>query len=243
MTPWCRSNHRTSFVMLVGFILLSRYTDIFSARVVIIKRVVVKARRLKTKRIGIYAGTFDPVHAGHVTFALQALQVANLDAIYFLPERQPRHKHGVEHLAHRIAMLKRAAQPHPRFQVLELPDVNFSVERTLPKLQQQFAGSQLVFLFGSDVISGFMSWPRIERLLQTSELVIGLRSADDQENVERQIAAWPVRPKALKVFASYAPDISSGKVRAALRHRSHTRGLLMSVQRYSNRHWLYISLA
>src|SRR4051812_4657029 len=95
------------------------------------------------KRIGIYAGTFDPVHSGHVSFALQALKAAELDKVYFLPERRPRNKQHVEHFGHRTAMLKRAAQPHSQFEVLEMVDISFSVERTLPKLQKQFEGDQL----------------------------------------------------------------------------------------------------
>src|SRR4051812_33685276 len=126
-------------------------------------------------RIGIYAGTFDPVHAGHVTFALQAMEAAGLDKVYFLPERRPRNKQHVEHFGHRVAMLKRAAQPHPQFEVLELVDVSFSVERTLPKLRQQFADDELVFLFGSDVVVSLQSWPKSELLLKDNELVIGLR--------------------------------------------------------------------
>jgi nicotinate-nucleotide adenylyltransferase len=198
---------------------------------------------LKTRRIGIYAGTFNPVHAGHVAFALQAIETAKLDMVYFLPERQPRHKTGVEHFAHRVAMLKRAAQPHPRFGVLELTDVNFTPERTMPKLRQKFGRSQLIFLFGSDVISGLNDWPKVDRLLMESELVIGLRDQSEQQVVDQQIAACATQPKAVTIFSSYAPDVSSGRVREALRRRVHTQGLLASVRRYSDHNWLYVSLA
>jgi nicotinate-nucleotide adenylyltransferase len=197
----------------------------------------------KLKRIGIYAGTFDPVHAGHVTFALQALQAAKLDKVYFLPERRPRGKHHVEHLGHRVAMLRRAAAPHPQFDVLETVDVSFNVERTLPRLKREFEGSELVFLFGSDVLSGLQSWPKVERLLTNNELVIGLRHKDDHDDARRIIESWPIQPKAVTMFASYAPDVSSGRVREALRQRKPAQGLLTSVERYSDRHWLYVSLA
>jgi len=194
-------------------------------------------------RIGIYAGTFDPVHAGHVTFALQALKAANLDKLYFLPERRPRGKQHVEHFGHRVAMLRRASAPHRQFEVLELVDVSFSVERTLPRLQRQFKNSELVFLFGSDVLPGLQDWPKADLLLANAELVIGLRHQDDRDSVHRIIEAWPTQPKALTMFASYAPDVSSGRVREALRQRKPADGLLTSVERYSDRHWLYVSLA
>jgi len=195
-------------------------------------------------RIGIYAGTFNPVHTGHITFALQAMEAAELEAVYFLPERQPwRPKQQVEHFAHRVAMLKQASLPHPQFHVMELDDVRFTVQRTLPKLQQHFAGSQLVFLFGSDIVSGLPNWTHIEQLLQQSELVIGLRQQDDLETVKQQIEGWAVQPKVLSIFTSYAPHISSSSVRDALQRRTQTQGLLKSVQRYSDHHWLYVSLA
>jgi nicotinate-nucleotide adenylyltransferase len=196
-----------------------------------------------TRRIGIYAGTFDPVHSGHISFALQALQAAKLDKVYFLPERRPRGKHHVEHFAHRAAMLRRASAPHPQFDVLELVDVSFNVEHTLPRLRRQFKNNELVFLFGSDVLKGLPDWPKIERLLTDNELVIGLRHQDDRDSARRIIESWPIQPKALMMLASYAPDVSSGRVREALRKRQPAKGLLTSVERYSDRHWLYVSLS
>lgn len=195
------------------------------------------------QRVGIYAGTFDPVHSGHITFALQALRAAELDVVYFLPERRPRAKRQVEHFAHRVAMLKRALKPHQQFKVLELVDVSFSTKQTLPSLQQQFSGSQLVFLFGSDIVPGLAAWPYAERLLIDNELVIGLRAQHDHDSVQHIIEAWPTQPKAVTMFPSYAPKVSSGQVRKALRKHQPAEGLLASVERYSNRNWLYITLA
>ncbi|HWB38926.1 MAG TPA: nicotinate-nicotinamide nucleotide adenylyltransferase [Candidatus Saccharimonadales bacterium] len=193
-------------------------------------------------RIGIYAGTFDPVHAGHIGFALQSMKAANLDKLYFLPERQPRGKKGVEHFGHRTAMLERALKPYRKFGVIELVDTNFSVARTLPQLQQQFPDSQLVFLFGSDIVSNLANWPNVKQLLKSSELVIGLREQDDENALRQTLANWKVRPKALTMFKSHAPKVSSGKIREALRLRQKTPGSLKSVEHYSDQHWLYISL-
>lgn len=195
------------------------------------------------KRIGIYAGTFDPVHTGHVTFGLQALQAAQLDKIYFLPERRPRCKEHVEHFGHRVAMLRQALEPHPQLDVMELVDVSFSSERTLPHLKNQFPKAQLVFLFGSDIVPSIAQWPKAERLLRNGEFVIGLRNDDKSDQIKEIVEAWPVQPKIVTMFQSYAPRVSSGKIREALRRRKKADGILTSVERYSNRHWLYVSLA
>jgi nicotinate-nucleotide adenylyltransferase len=198
----------------------------------------------KPRRIGIYAGTFDPVHSGHIAFALQAVQAAKLEKVYFLPERRPRNKHQVEHFAHRLGMLERALEPHTRLEALELVEANFSVRRTLPELHRRFDGDNLVFLFGSDVAQSLANWPGADRLLEGSELVIGIRSRDNRDVLHRTVEAWPARPESVIIFDSYAPAVSSGVVREALRRgESEAPGLLTSVERYSDRHWLYVSLA
>jgi nicotinate-nucleotide adenylyltransferase len=193
------------------------------------------------KRIGIYAGTFDPVHSGHIAFALQSLKAVKLDKIYFLPERRPRNKQQVEHFGHRVAMLNRATEPYPEFNVMELVDVSFTVDRTLPKLMQMFPGAQLIFLFGSDVITNLAEWSHSKELLEAGELVIGLRAQVDRATVHDIVESWEAQPKAVTIFDSFAPDVSSGKVREALRARRQTKGLLKSVERYNDRNWLYIS--
>lgn len=195
------------------------------------------------KRIGIYSGTFDPVHAGHLSFALQALAEARLDAVYFLPERRPRGKTGIEHFGHRAAMLKRATRPYRKLRVLELEDVSFTVATTLPRLQKKFPKAQLVFLVGSDVTAHLPQWNNIGQLLKQTELVVGVRAADDPVLVQESIERWPAQPLGTTVIKSSAPAVSSRKIREALRRREYVPGLLRSVERYSNRNWLYVSLA
>lgn len=194
-------------------------------------------------RIGVYSGTFDPVHSGHIAFALQAMQTANLDKVYFLPERRPRAKPHVEHYAHRVAMLTRALRPHPRFQVQEMVEQQFSIAKTLPLLLKLYKNNELVFLFGSDVIPGIASWPNAGQLLKDAEIVVGLRNNDSRESIKTTISNWKTHPKSVTIFDSYAPHITSGRVRSAIRKNQQTSGLLSSVEKYSDNNWLYVSLA
>lgn len=197
----------------------------------------------KTKRIGIYGGTFDPVHAGHIAFALQAIHAAKLDKLYFLPERRPRSKKHVEHFGHRVAMLRQAVKPHPKLDVLEFDDVSFSVKRTLPKLETMFPDSRLVFLVGSDIAEHMGQWEYLERLFATSEILVGVRDTHDAEKLQELVVGWPVQPLNAKIIKSHAARVSSGKIRDALRARKTAEGLLPSVAKYSNKNWLYISVA
>lgn len=165
------------------------------------------------KRIGIYSGTFDPVHAGHVSFAVQALEAGKLDAVYFLPERRPRDKTGSEHFGHRTAMLVRATRPHRRLHVLELEDVSFSVATTLPRLRKRFPKAQLVLLVGSDVAQYLPTWPNADQLLQQVELLVGVRAADNLTVVQEMIGRWPVQPQAVTIVESFAATVSSRSIR------------------------------
>ena len=194
------------------------------------------------KRIGIFAGTFDPVHAGHIAFALQSIQAAQLDRVIFMPERRPRSKDQVEHFGHRVAMLKNALKPHPQFEVYESVDMNFSVKRTVPQLKVYYPNTDFVYLFGSDVIGGVGDWPYAKSLVKNGEFVIGLRENADRQSIHEIVENWSVEPKTVTIFESFAPGVSSNKIREALRSNKDTAGILKSVERYSDRHWLYVSV-
>lgn len=192
-------------------------------------------------RIGIYSGTFNPVHSGHLSFALQAIAEARLDRVYLMPERHHRAKTDVTHYGHRVAMIRRAILPHPQLGLLESVDISLSVDRTLPRLKAHYPGDQLVFLCGSDVVTKMGSWPNVNRLLEESELVVGIREGEKltKEQLNKQL---PVQPRQLLMIDSFAPHISSTSIRSALRERREVAGILASVRRYSDHNWLYISL-
>ncbi len=199
-------------------------------------------RRDLPRRVGVYAGTFDPVHAGHIAFALEAMQTAKLDRVIFLPERRPRFKTATEHFGHRVAMLNRAVRPHPKLEVLELVDGNFTVKRTLPRLHSLFPGVQLVLLMGSDVVSHVPDWPDADSLLAECELAIGLRDYDQVKAVAMCVASWPSAPRKIHVCETYAAAVSSSRVRLAIRSRVHVPGVLQSVAHYARANWLYVAL-
>lgn len=136
-------------------------------------------------RIGIYSGTFDPVHAGHIAFARAAARACRLSEVVFLPERQPREKQQVTPLKMRLSQLETAVAPYPELRVVALKDRQFSVQETLPRLQALFAGAELTLLVGSDVVRTFRyRWEGLELLLRAMPLAIGMRKGDDQAETE-----------------------------------------------------------
>jgi len=142
-------------------------------------------------RVGIFAGTFDPVHDGHIAFALAA-QETGLNRIILLPEREPREKVGVTNFDHRLAMLRLASSKYSQLDVMKLEDRQFTATTTLPKLQKLF-GSELSLLIGSDVVGTFaFRWPGLTQILEQMRLVVALRQVDDRHEIEtllRQVKA------------------------------------------------------
>lgn len=199
---------------------------------------------MKVRRIGIFAGTFDPVHSGQVAFALSALDQAQLDRVYFMPERRPRHKKHVEHYGHRVAMIRQALALHPRLEVLETDDISFTVRRTYRRLRSQFEGSQLVLLMGAEQLTPLPQWEGAERFWvdDTTELVLGLRETSNESAVRAELAAMPLAARQVQLLAAPSPMVSDLSVQRGLREHRYVPGLLSSVARYCNRQWLYVQL-
>lgn len=195
-----------------------------------------------SKRIGIYSGSFDPVHKGHISFALSALNDARLDAVYFVVESLPRHKPGITHYAHRVAMLKLATRAHPNLYVLELPDKRFSVAKTLPRLQAKFKGDELCMLVGSDVLAHIATWPMVEDLLTHVGLVVGLRSSTNIDEALALATAMPKPLRELHLIESLEPSMASKHIRQSFRSGHSSYAVLPSVSKYIKKHWLYVSV-
>lgn len=173
-------------------------------------------------RIGIFSGTFDPIHTGHIEFALSAIASCQLDAVYFLPEKTPREKERVSLYSDRVAMLELALNNYPKFKIIRGLDSKFTVAKTLPKLKQKFANDKLVFLLGSDVVKTFAyRWDGLGEFLQSVELCIGLRLADAESAVEQILEATL---QEYGIHTAYTIITSTGMHIAStvIRHNAHS---------------------
>lgn len=193
-------------------------------------------------KIGIYAGVFDPVHSGHISFALQALDYADLDEVYFLPERKPLHKPGAEHYGHRVAMLRQAVKPHKKLALAEVVERQFSTKKTLRQLEHIFSDSKLTLLVGADVFVGVPEWEDVDQLVDKVEFVVSVRSHEDMKAVLTTIAVLHIPSSSIRIIDSPRPEVSSTQMRYAIRRNKYVDGLLASVVKYAKREWLYASV-
>lgn len=186
------------------------------------------------KRIGIFSGTFDPVHRGHIAFALAAARQAKLDKVVLLPERSPRGKFGVGDFTHRVKMLRLAVRPHRKLSVMTLDDPQFTVSRTLPALQARYNPAALVLLLGSDVVRTFgFRWPGLDTLLAQVEFAISLRAGEQEEEMQSFLAGLG-KPVRATVVAGPHAHLSATEVR-----RGNLQGLEPLVRDYILQHELY----
>ena len=193
------------------------------------------------QRTGIFSGSFDPVHKGHIAFALEAIKVAGLDEVYFLPELKPRRKLHITHFAHRIELLKIAIKPHANLAVLELPDKQLSVTITLPRLRGLFPDNELFLLIGADnELAHIAKWPLAKQFLEQFGLVVAGKGKSKQE-VENVIKSLPHPPTSLYFINSSFPEISSNAIRQSVAGGKKPKGLLPGAASYIKDNWLYSS--
>ena len=126
-------------------------------------------------RLGIFGGTFDPVHYGHLLLAEICRQELDLDEVSFVPAGNPPHKSGGISDGHaRADMLKLAVSGYPEFTVdrreIRRDGPSFTV-LTLDEITQENPNSELFFLMGADSLCDFPTWREPERILELSTVV------------------------------------------------------------------------
>lgn len=195
------------------------------------------------KKIGIYSGTFDPVHEGHLAFARAAVEKCGLDKVFFLVEPRPRRKQGVKALEHRAEMVRLAVEHEPGFGSILLEQQRFTVTDTLPVLQQRFTGAELYMLMGDDMLAHFAEWPHVEELISGIRFVIGVRNHTAAEVKRRIGIVQKTRGLVMdyQLFQAPAAEYSSSVIRRQVKSGKQPDGLPGQVFEYIRAQGLYQS--
>jgi len=127
-------------------------------------------------RLGLFGGTFDPIHLGHLILAEQCRESCGLDRVWFVVAGEPPHKPGGRTaVAHRLEMARLAVAGHSAFAVSEIetrrPGPHYSVE-TLESVRQDSPGEELFFLIGADSLADLISWREPARIAQLATIVV-----------------------------------------------------------------------
>jgi nicotinate-nucleotide adenylyltransferase len=138
-------------------------------------------------RLGVFGGSFDPVHYGHLLLAECCREQCRLDAVWFLPAAVPPHKQGtiLSAAENRVEMLGLAIASHPAFSVyqyeVERGGVNYTVD-TLDHLRAQDPKRELFFLLGADMLHDLPHWRDAGRVCRLAVPVVVRRPGAEEPN-------------------------------------------------------------
>ena len=127
--------------------------------------------------MGLFGGTFDPPHRGHLEMALSAVDQLSLGEVWWVPAKQPPHKQGrrLSCSDHRMAMTREIVRGHPNFRASDLEiqraGISFTVE-TVHALKAAMPGCVLFLLMGQDNWRHFQTWHRPAEIRRMATLVV-----------------------------------------------------------------------
>jgi nicotinate-nucleotide adenylyltransferase len=134
---------------------------------------------VRRHRIGIFGGTFDPVHLGHLRTALEIVEEAQLGSLRFIPCAHPPHRTApLASSGQRVEMLERAIAGVDGFSVdrreIERPGHSYTLE-TLASLRADLAPAALCLIIGMDAFESFHLWHRWREILDHAHLIVAHR--------------------------------------------------------------------
>ena len=194
---------------------------------------------MNKERIGIFGGSFDPIHIGHLIIASDAAEQMKLDRVLFIPAAQaPLKSHTPEASADdRAEMMHLAIEDDPRFEVrrfeIDRGGTSFSID-TAEEIAREFPKAQLFWIIGGDQARQLSPWNRIDDLSKLVEFICLERdiSFARPSNLPESVT---IHPKAMRRL-----DISSTEARERLKSDRASKYFLPEpVFRYINTRNLY----
>ena len=198
------------------------------------------------ERIGIFGGTFNPPHIGHIQAAKQAVAELELDKLLLVPAHVAPNKRGFQEAAtpqQRLEMLRLAAQEIPKAEVCQLEldrdGISYTYETVL-QLRQQYPQAQLVLLMGSDAFLKFDQWVNADLIAQNASLGVFYRGGKNEiAQVECKKAEYAEKKIRGRVIQADVVDISSTQLRRMVAFGCAKPFLTPSVYDYIQAEGLY----
>lgn len=186
------------------------------------------------QRIGLFGGTFDPPHLGHLAVAIAARDTLELDRILLVVANQPWQKVGhrpVTEARHRLAMTELLVQNSDGLEVSDLEIVRGGMSYTIDTVKQlQEAGHEVVLIMGADAAAGIDSWERATELSRLTRIAVVDRPGYDMP----ELANWSVDK-----IPAQSISVSSSQVRSSMSEGSPaTDNIPSAVRRYIDLHHL-----
>ena len=200
------------------------------------------------KRVGIFGGTFDPIHMGHLIVAETIMDEFHLDKVVFIPAAVPPHKldKQISPAKHRYMMTMLATCSNPRFQVSDMEmhrqGPSYSRDTLAQLIEEHGSDTEFYFIVGADSVENLHTWNRIDELLTMCHFIGASRPGcmPDMEKIAQRFG-----PLAEKIHCLETPEleISSTEIRHRVGQKRTIRYIVPeTVEQYIYKEKLYLDM-
>ena len=171
----------------------------------------------KRKNTGLFFGSFNPIHIGHLAIANYMLEFTDLDEMWFMvsPHNPLKEKESLLAGHHRYALVQIATENYPRFRAsnfeFNLPRPSYTID-TLVRLEEKYPGRRFTLIAGSDIFPTFHKWKNWEELLANYRIYVYNRPGSESGS---GIGKYEGHPN-IRLFKAPMMEISSSFIRDAL---------------------------
>lgn len=197
------------------------------------------------ERVGLFGGTFDPPHVGHLILASEARSQLELNRVLWTVTPDPPHKQdqSITPLEHRLAMVKLAIEDNPFFELSEIelkrPGPHYTVD-TIKLLADQNPGAEIVPIIGGDSLHDLPTWHQPLELLYRAHWVGVMRRPGEETNLEALEHELPGITSKVHYVDAPLLEIASSEIRErAATGKPFRYYLPLRVYKYINEHHLY----
>ena len=175
------------------------------------------------KRVGLYFGSFNPIHIGHLIIANHFVEFTDLDELWFVvsPQNPLKKKQSLLDDTHRLAMVKIAIDDNPKFKAsdieFDMPQPSYTID-TLTYLTEEYADNDFVLIMGEDNLQSIEKWKNYELLLKNYSVYVYPRPNADGSKYFSQ-------PR-IKMIGAPKIEISASFIRKAIKENKDVRYLL-----------------
>ncbi|MEZ4796838.1 MAG: nicotinate (nicotinamide) nucleotide adenylyltransferase [Flavobacteriaceae bacterium] len=176
-------------------------------------------------KIGLYFGTFNPIHVGHLTIANHMAEYSDLDQVWFVvtPHSPFKKKSSLLNNNHRYQMVDRAVEDYPNLRAsdieFKLPQPNYTIN-TLIYLEEKYPDYEFALIMGEDNLKSFHKWKNYEQILEHHHIYVYPRISEGKTET-----LFSDHPKIHHIDAPIM-EISSTFIRNAIKEGKNIRPML-----------------
>lgn len=196
--------------------------------------------------IGVFGGTFDPPHIGHLVLADEARAELNLKTVLWVVTGEPPHKPDRPIIAaeHRLRMVELAIQHDPAFELSRLevdrPGPHYAVD-TLAQLAAEHPSEERAYVMGKDSLRDLPSWNSPERFVELTDAIVVLNRPDVEADLELLDEQLPGLANKVRLLGVPLVDVASRDIRQRAASDKPFRYLVARpVADYITEHSLYL---